>query len=408
MGASMRRSNRGRRRAAPRRIVVAVETIYQAGRNMLWGVIHHAREAGWEVHYVPPAAHDRLIDAIRAGCDGVLCRIFSVELHERVRDCGLPLVELGGLYEPSPHHPRVQPDNIEVGRLAARHLLDRARRPIAFVGLEATGWSRHRCDGFYEACEGHPAVPPLLLPANVQGVPDPLPFEPESRKRLAAWVTAIPAGGGVYCANDVLGFYVLEVARELGMAVPEHLAVVGTDNDMLYCEISSPPMTSVDPNHARVGRQAAALLDRILDGDIPPGQPVLIPPAGVVVRRSSDAWATRDPVVLAALNHIRDGPAKSWRIHEIARSCNVSASVLKRRVRAALGRSVHALVLQHRLERAVQMLKETDASIATIADACGFRHPEYMSALVRKRLGVSPRELRRRASQARTAVQVFC
>jgi AraC-like DNA-binding protein len=42
------------------------------------------------------------------------------------------------------------------------------------------------------------------------------------------------------------------------------------------------------------------------------------------------------------------------------------------------------------------LLKETDLSVRTIAEKAGFKHPEYMAAVFKHRVGVTPVQYRRR------------
>ena len=73
----------------------------------------------------------------------------------------------------------------------------------------------------------------------------------------------------------------------------------------------------------------------------------------------------------------------------------LSRSVLQRRFRALLGRSVHDEIVRLRLTRARELLQETDLPLAEIAERAGFRHQEYMGAVFRRRLHVTPGSLRR-------------
>jgi LacI family transcriptional regulator len=55
------------------------------------------------------------------------------------------------------------------------------------------------------------------------------------------------------------------------MRVPEQVAVIGADNDQLICAIASPPLTSVIIDDEKRGYEAAAMLDRLMQGEeIPP------------------------------------------------------------------------------------------------------------------------------------------
>ncbi|MBR4616251.1 MAG: substrate-binding domain-containing protein [Kiritimatiellae bacterium] len=48
-----------------------------------------------------------------------------------------------------------------------------------------------------------------------------------------------------------------------GIKVPTQIAILGVDNDELYCVNSRPTLSSVHPNHVELGRMAAESLDRM-------------------------------------------------------------------------------------------------------------------------------------------------
>lgn len=63
-------------------------------------------------------------------------------------------------------------------------------------------------------------------------------------------------------------------------------------------------------------------------------------------------------------------------------------------VKSRTGRSPYSLVIEKRIERARAMLRQSDATIADIACACGFSSQQHMTATLSRRLGYTPRRLR--------------
>jgi LacI family repressor for deo operon, udp, cdd, tsx, nupC, and nupG len=67
----------------------------------------------------------------------------------------------------------------------------------------------------------------------------------------------------VFAQNDRMALGVLHAARELGLRVPEQLAVIGVD-DMPLASYFDPPLTTMRQDMPRIGREAAhILLERI-------------------------------------------------------------------------------------------------------------------------------------------------
>ena len=68
----------------------------------------------------------------------------------------------------------------------------------------------------------------------------------------------------------------------------------------------------------------------------------------------------------------------------------VSRSVLRRRFRAAPGRTIHELIAGLRLRHVKQLLVETDLTLPSIADRAGFSHVEYLCTAFRKATALPP------------------
>jgi len=72
---------------------------------------------------------------------------------------------------------------------------------------------------------------------------------------------------GVMACNDERGLQVLDACRRCGATVPDEVAVIGADNDEHLCDLSIPPLTSVDVNAEQIGYTAAVLLDQMMQGN---------------------------------------------------------------------------------------------------------------------------------------------
>jgi LacI family transcriptional regulator len=201
-------------------------------------------------------------------------------------------------------------------------------------------------------------------------------------------------------ASDQLGPHTLEACRRANVMVPDDVGVIGVDNDGPLCEVSDPPLSSVWPDHRRVGYEAARLLDQLMHGAEAPAAPVLLPPRGVVARKSTDALAVEDRSVAQALRYIREHGCESIEVDDVVRAVPLSRSVLQRRFRTLLGRSVHDEIVRVRLVRARELLQQTDLPLAEIAERAGFRHQEYMGAVFRRRLRQTPGAVRRLARRS--------
>lgn len=97
---------------------------------------------------------------------------------------------------------------------------------------------------------------------------------------------------------------------------------------------------------------------------------------------------------------------RRFTIEELSRQYHINPTTLKAAFKAAYGTSLAAHIKGHRMERAAQLLRETDRSVAEIAEAVGYDSPSRFSAAFKGIFGVLPREYRR-STPGRFAVPPF-
>jgi LacI family transcriptional regulator len=188
---------------------------------------------------------------------------------------------------------------------------------------------------------------------------------------------------------------------QAGLAVPEEVAVLSGADDELFCEVTPVPISAVKLGCEQIGYRAAAELDEMMRN--PDGRPpaeVLIPPQGVVERRSTDTLAVEDAAMVKALRFIRENPARIMNVTDVARQAGLCRRALELRFQSLLGRSPATEIRRVRLELAIDLLQRTNLSVGTIAEHSGFSSPEYMASVFRSQLATSPLHYRKQKDQA--------
>ena len=85
---------------------------------------------------------------------------------------------------------------------------------------------------------------------------------------------------------------------------------------------------------------------------------------------------------------------------QVARHCRLSARQLQRLFSNLIGETFHQAYMQLRLDRAYQLLKQTDMPIVEVAIACGFSNGSYFAQAARKRWNMTPSRVRSRTEAA--------
>jgi LacI family transcriptional regulator len=212
-----------------------------------------------------------------------------------------------------------------------------------------------------------------------------------------AWVRTLPKPVGVMACYDIKGQQLLDVCRDLGIAVPEQVAVIGVDNDVRLCRLCTPTLSSVVPDTRRAGYEAAQLLDRMMAGEKVSAEGILIPPAGIAKRRSSDTSAIQDPDIVAAMRYIREHACDGITVADLLKIVPLSRRMLEYRFQKLVGRTPHAEILRARIERTSRLLRETKLPLEQIASRTGFAQANYLCVAFKKHVGLSPNAYRKKS-----------
>lgn len=332
--------------------------------------------------------------------DGVIANLDNQRIAAVVTGMHVPVVGVGGRYgwyDPTSGIPYVATDDEAVARMAFEHFLDRGFTQFAYCGFARTrvnGWSADRARSFKAL-------------ARQAGFSCSVYHGPQATMRnwgrlqdaLAQWLARLPKPVGLMACNDPRARHVLEACRRIDVRIPEDIAVVSTDDDAMLCELSDPPLSSIDQDAHRVGQTAAEVLAQRMAGRRLRQTFFVVRPKRLVVRRSSDVVAVSDPDVAAALQYIHQHALEGLHADAVVESVTVARTTLERRFRAILGRSIHEEIQRVRLERARHLVANTDIPLKQIGAMVGIRQRTYFSVWFRECLGHTPAEYRKLARQ---------
>ncbi|MFT3787518.1 MAG: DNA-binding transcriptional regulator [Tepidisphaeraceae bacterium] len=382
------------RSAAMKHVALLIETTGSYGRGLLTGIARYNRQHGrWSTYVRPHALTDpppKWLSTWKG--DGLLVRVDTKEMADLVKKTGAAIVNLRGV-NPQLTLPLVSIDHVDVGRIAGEHLKNKGLKRFAFCGRPpgANPGFDKRCDGFRAAVEKEGGEKIHVFPAKH---PSERGGWEEEHNLIAEWIKQLPKPVGILACNDERGLQVLDACRRAGVTVPDEVAVIGVDNDEPLCDLSIPPMTSVDVNSENIGFEAAALLDRMMSGQKAPSAPILLAPRGVVTRRSTDIVATEDDDVARALRYIRENACRGLQVVDVLAYLGMSRASLQQRMKQVMDRTIHQEIQRVRMDRAKELLVMSDMTIKQIARESGFASVQYMTRAFRSLTGETPAKYR--------------
>jgi LacI family transcriptional regulator len=362
--------------------------------------------ANWRVLYEERKVNDDLPGWLRKGaCDGVLARTHGYRQLSLLRDLDVPIVNLRESPRCPPDVATILSDHAMIARLAADHLIEKNLRHFAFCGYTGVTFSELRWECFQKAVRSRGYKASLFTERDWEtgSFPGRAGRNRWKDEAMTAWLQSLPKPVGIMACNDRCGRLVLGACARAGLHVPNEVAVIGVDNDEVICALAIPPMTSVDPSAEHIGFKAAELLNDILDGVVTPEPTILIPPAKVVTRASTDTITIGDPILVQALQFIRDQGGISITTDDIldhlAKSSHlVSRSTLERKFQILLGSSPHDEIVRARLNRVEQLLVGTNYSLERIADIVGMGERQQLVSFFIRHKGITPGAFRKQPS----------
>lgn len=381
------------------KVALLIETSNRYGRDLLYGIRDWIRNGEkWAVRFTEQARRAALPAWLGDWKgDGIIARVDSPQIAAALKRTGLPVIDVSAERFAS-EFPRVSIDNTSVARLAAEHLLEKGLRDFAYVGDRRFVWSRQRGTEFKRLL----AARGFSCRSYEGGAVTRTDSASDSELRgIVRWLEKLPKPVGVFACYDQRALQVVEACQIAGYSVPEEVAVIGVDDDEVLCQLCDPPLTSVQPNARLTGHEAAAMLSRCMRGEHLASHTRYVEPVRVVARQSTDCVAVDDPKIAAALRYIHDHACEGIDVSDVLRAVPVSRTLFDRRFKAMLGHSPHDHIVHRKVERARELLTDSDLAVTVVAELAGFVSASYMSTVFRRLTGSTPLAYRSRVRAGR-------
>lgn len=377
----------------PPSVLILIQTATEWHRNLVEGIATYVSKHGpWHVHIEPRGLYEKLVIPRGWRGNGIIARFDHAQLGEQVRALGLPAVNVSWSQNAPREVPCVIADEQAAGRLAADHYLENAFEHFAYVGpvdrpdyqedLLARAYQSRLAEKGYDASIYHPTAPRSSLSWHGRIT------------HLSAWLSRQPRPLAVFTWSDAHSRELVEACGEGGLKVPEDVAIISAEQEVSMSLFSGIELSSVNLAPRRIGYEAAEILDAMMQGRDQPAEPRRIAPSGITIRRSSDYIAVDDPIVSEALAVIRERYQDPITIEDLLRICRLSRRTLEKHFKAELGRTPADELRRVRLERAKQLLRDTDLPVEEVATRCGFLYANTLARNLREQIGLTPSAFR--------------
>ena len=372
-------------------ILVLVETSHGYGRKLIQGASRYVLEQGDRIDFECRGFFEAVPAWLKLWKgDGVICRTPGSKIHQTFREKKLPYVDLFSKKE----YYDIGTDEDALGEMAANYFLERGFDSFACFLPKSIWWAEMRLTGFTKALEKRGFSCSVFRVGSTMKAPY-LLRTPRMIDGFYAWLAGLPKPCALLAGTDVYGKCVLDTCYSCGIAVPEEIAVLGVDNDEWFCYMQSPQLSSICQDGNQIGYEAARLLYRRLRGEKRPTTPLLLPPAFIQTRQSTDIIAVHDPDMALALRFIREHLDEAPTVDQVTEAVGLSRRTLERHFFRQFGRTVKSEIMRLRVERSKLLLRSTTLPVASIAKMLTFASLEHFIKTFRAREGISPSEYRK-------------
>lgn len=383
-----------------RNVVLIMSTSGAAGRELLTGIFDYAKRGRyWNIRLLQPPCQLNAEALARFSAENIH-GIITYEIGDLISRNALlhsdiPLALVG--IQDSQIANRLAPtafvvsDDYKIGWTGAKHLYELGRfKSFAFVpSAQEWSWSKERERGFTEYLSEQQISVRRFRSSESS----------TDRNDLLNWLRDLPKPAAIMAAWDTSAIRILDALNQLRINVPKQVAVIGVDNDELLCDFANPPLTSIWPNHHRMGFKCAEELGKLMSRNRRPtaNRTIVCPPKCLVKRESTVALSPAAHIVDRATAFIDQNATLGIGVRDVVAHLRISRRLADLRFREACNKSILEAIIDRRLAAVCKQLTHSRKSADAIAATCGFGNTKHLMRLFKNRYGMTMNNYRRKS-----------
>ncbi|GAB3023056.1 XylR family transcriptional regulator [Spirosoma pulveris] len=380
------------------KIILLIDFSEEYSKSLLKGITKYSREHGPWVFCRMPLFHretmgiDGILDWAREWeADGIVGQLYNDVSVEKIVQAGIPVIAQD-FKERFTDIPNITGAYRETGAMGADYFLKKGFQHFAFYGFSNIVWSRERAEGFEERVT-RAGYQVTYFEHKKARSSELWYYKPSS---LSDWLVSLPKPIAIMTCDDRLGQHITEACRHSGIRIPEEVAVLGVDNDEMFCELSDPPLSSITLDAEKGGYDAAHLLDRLIRKEITEGYDIVVEPTQVITRQSTDIYATPDEYIAVSLKYIHQNIDKNLQVDDVVKQVPLSRRSLEMRFQQVIGYPIYKYIQNLRIEKFAKKLLETDQAVFEIAMDLGLNDTRNIARQFKQIKGCTPLKYRHR------------
>ena len=290
-------------------------------------------------------------------------------------------------------------DNADIGRRAAKHLIERGdyksvgfvhERDNQYYSKDFLFYSVERMMAFRQTMKRDGGYETSVFPDDAS----PAPLSPKDfREQLRTWIRALPKPAAVMAASDMCAADVINACKAECIPVPSQVSVIGVDYDISQHAKCGMSISSVILNSRMMGRQAVKELDFLFKHPKSKGRPheVLIPAKDVFAGESTARSVSATRLVNIALEFISANCTKDLSPNDVIAHLGCSRRLAELRFSQVSDTTIHKAINNARLNEVQRRLRHGE-SVSGIVTAMHFASAKQLYQMYKHHFGHTTRQ----------------
>ena len=376
------------------KILLLIDYSSEFDRKLLRGLVQYSRENGPWLFYRLPSYYK-----VMYGEQGILkwakewkanaiIGQWNNDTIDLQKELNIPVV-LQNYYHRSVTCSNLTGDYKGTGRMAAQFFSKKMFWNFAYFGVKGVVWSDERCEGYRQEVK--------RIGGNFFSFESPQQKD-EIRTEVNQWLQKLPKPVALFCCDDTHALFISETCQMTNISIPEEIALLGVDNDELMCNISDPPISSIELEVEKGGYSIGRLIHQQIKKEHKDTFNIVISPIRIKLRQSTEKYNIKNPYIQEVVKYIETHYSSDLTVKSLLANIPLSRRNFEVKFKNELNTSIYQYILNCRCNHLADLLLTTDRPLADLAIEVGFKDYNNISRVFKKLKGCSPLEYRLKKS----------
>lgn len=380
------------------KIILLIDISEEYGQNLTKGIVKYSKEHGPWVFCKMPLFYREThgVEGIvkfakEWGADGIIAHLDNDLDIQKILKAGIRLI-VEDFKERFDGISNITGGYFETGAMGAEYFIKKGFKHFGFYGFKNIVWSRERFEGFQNYLLEH-KLEVHHFDQDQQSAQTLWFYKPSL---LSQWLQSLPKPIAIMACDDERAQHITEACKQAQIQIPEQIAVLGVDNDQMTCNLSDPPLSSINLDTEKGGYAAAKLMDQLISQKNIAPHNIIVKPTHIITRQSTDITSASDLFIAKALKFIHQNIDDKINVSDVLKEVPLSRRSFEKRFYDITGFAVYKYIYNLKIQKFAERLLETDKTVSEISIESGFALSNNISRQFKQVKGCTPTEYRKK------------